>query len=396
VPDLAADCISLTCWPANVTAKIIRPFRDFIFALDITDSGTRNQRLIRWSDAAAQGALPIASGFDYTDPTNQSGITELGQTSDALTDAVPLRDSLIVYKDFHTWRADYVGGGDVFQFREIFTQSGLLSNNCVALLDAEHLVFTDHDIIRHDGNQQQSIADKRIRKWIFNHIDTTYYKRSFAVVDHANNEALFCFPYSGLAAPSHAAVWNWTDNSWSIRELGHLRYFMVLGPLLGSSDKTIDGQALAIYKYTQPYDYVPYNALETVLITNAFGTKNFVQHGIGSDWEGSAMTVYAERTGLSLSGDMSKRKRVKRVYPRVSGDSGDTVDFYVGVQKTYGDGVTYSGPFTYTIDGKSPKIDCRISGVMVALKMVYTGSSNIRLTGYQVEYDQENNHVQWR
>src|SRR5688572_26536873 len=90
-PSLSNKIVPLDNWPSSTFCKVIRPFRDFLVALRVTQDGAYNPRLLRWSDAAAFGSLP--GSWDYTDPTNQAGITELGQTEDEIIDCLPLRDS---------------------------------------------------------------------------------------------------------------------------------------------------------------------------------------------------------------------------------------------------------------------------------------------------------------
>ncbi|MFY4731346.1 hypothetical protein, partial [Nitrospira sp. BLG_2] len=157
-PSLSNDLVSLTAWPSvNVTARVIRPWKSFLIALRVTDTGSYNSRLMRWSDAAQQGSLPLS--WDYADPTNQSGIVEFGQTEDQLIDCMPLRDSLIIYKENHTWQADYVGGFDIFSFRQILSEVGAMTENCIASIGTSHLVLGTEDVIVHDGNSTRSLLD---------------------------------------------------------------------------------------------------------------------------------------------------------------------------------------------------------------------------------------------
>jgi hypothetical protein len=217
-PSLANDFASLTAWP-SISCKVLRPFKDFIFALRITDGGNYLPRTLRWSDKAQQGSLP--SSWDFQDPTNQAGITELAQTGDVLVDCAPLRDSLIIYKENHTWIADYIGGADIFGFRQVFSQAGMLTENCAATIGSSQLVLTDQDLIVHDGNSARSIADKRMRRWLFNRISSTRFRRSFVSTDYRNREAYICFPEEGATWASMALVWNWAEDTLHPFELGN-------------------------------------------------------------------------------------------------------------------------------------------------------------------------------
>jgi len=48
----------------------------------------------------------------------------------------------VIYKQNATWVADYVAGADVLGFRQLFGQSGLLTQDCLGILPAGHAVLT--------------------------------------------------------------------------------------------------------------------------------------------------------------------------------------------------------------------------------------------------------------
>jgi hypothetical protein len=383
-PGLANRCVSLTAWPANVTAQVLRPFRDQLIALRITDTGDYNPRELRWSTLAGPGALP--DDWDYTDPSNQAGRTELGDTDDNLVDCLGLRNSLIVYKQFNTYIADLVDDDAVFSFRRLFSQSGLLSENCAVAFGARHFVVTDCDIIVHDGNSPVSIADQRMRRWFFTRLNANAYRRTFVMADYRNREIYVCFPESGQVWPTMAIVWNWSDDSWHIRELGRAMAFGTNGIVPGTS-ALIDADTRTYDDAGEPFDDESYNpsALRAML----FAAERFdaYQLDTGETYAGDTMTCYAERTGIGLSNiDLVRIKRIKRIMPRVLGTTGDTIRFYVGVRSAIDGTVSYLGPYLFTI-GQDHKIDLRISGRIIDLKAEYLGTSTFRLFGWDIEYE---------
>lgn len=383
-PGLANDCTSLTAWPA-ISCKVMRPFKDFLFALRITDMGVYNPRLLRWSDAAPQSALP--GSWDFTDPTNQAGINELAQTGDLLVDALPLRDSLIIYKEFNTWIADYIGTPDVFSFRQVFSQVGMLTENCAATFGTNHLVLTDSDIVLHDGNSARSIADQRTRKWLFNRISTNRFKRCFIATDYRNRDIKICFPESGADWPTLALVWNWAENSFDVAELGGPKTYATHGIVSGAAT-TFDADSGAFDEETGSFDEENYNPSQLrVLVLDAQATKAY-QDDTGETFDNSPMAAYAERTGISISKDLSSLKRVRRIIPKVLGTAGDTIRFYVGARAAIGGTTLYSGPYTFTI-GSDYKIDLRISARILDLKVEYVGSNTFRLFGFGVEFESD-------
>jgi hypothetical protein len=364
---------------------VLRPFKDFLFALRITDTGTYYPRVLRWSDRAGQSALPLS--WDYSDPTNQAGINELGQTGDLLVDAVPLRDSLIIYKEFHTWIANYIGGQDIFDFQQVFSQIGMLTENCAITFGSSQLVLTDNDLVLHNGNDAKSIADRRTRRSLFNRINSNRFKRSFMVADHRNREALICFPESGYDWPTLALVWNWAEDTFDYRELGGPKTYATGGIIPGSA-VSFDTDSGTFDDATGTFDEETYNPFLTrVLMLDSMAKKAY-QNDTGEDFNGVPMSVYAERTGMGIVKDLTMLKRIKRIFPKVTGTAGDTLRFYVGARSGIGASTSWSGPYTFTI-GSDYKIDLRVSARILDLRVEYSGSNTFRLFGMSIEHESD-------
>lgn len=384
-PSLSNDLVSLTAWPALVTAKVMRPFKDFLFAFRITDNGDYNPRAIRWSDRAGQGQLPFS--WDFSDPTNQAGINELGQTPDLIVDAAPLRDSLIIYKEFHTWVADYIGGGDIFSFRQVFSQLGMLTENCVGTFGSSHVVLTDNDLVLHNGNDAQSLADKRTRKWLFNRINSSRFKRSFIVPDYRNREMYICIPESGYDWPNLALVWNWAENTFDVRDLGGPKTYATTGIVPGTTI-SFDSDSGTFDEATGTFDEETYNPFLTRVMWMDAQAPRAYQNDSGEDFDGTPMQCYAERTSIGITKDLQMLKRVRRLYPKVIGTVGDTLNFYVGTRAAQNAPTSYQGPFPYTI-GVDYKVDLRVTSRVIDLKVEYTGSNTFRFYGFDIEYEND-------
>ena len=377
---------SLSAWPSDITARLVRPFKDFLFAADITTSAVRNQRLLRWSDAGAQGALP--GSWDFTDPTNQAGITELGQNQDGIIELAQMRDSLMIYTPNTTWNCEYIQGADVFGFRQLFSQSGLLTTDCIGVLGPRHLVVTDSDIAIHDGQSVESIINERTRRWFFNRLSTTRYQRTFVVIDQLNREVLVCFPESGVDWPNLALVWNWTNNTWQPRDLGFNMSCGSSGFLPPVLPLVYDNLAGTIDALTGDIDQLGIDrnpAIRKTLFFNS-AAKSAYQGDRGESHDGATMTAYATREGLSLTvADVGKIKRVIQVLPRIIGTTGDSISIYIGTRPSIDAAINWSGPYPFVI-GVDYKIDCRLSGRVIDLRIEYAGSNTFRCAGFDVEF----------
>lgn len=383
-PGLGNNLQPLTNWPASTIAEVIRPYRQFLVALRVTETGTYNPRLIRWSDRANPGSVP--SSWDHTDPTNLAGRTELGQSADLLVDCLPLRDANIVYKEQNTWAMEFIGAPDVFSFRQLFNQVGLLSENCVKAFRGMHFVVTDHDIILHDGAQAQSLLENTFRSWLFARIDSDNYKKSFVVADYLNREMIFAFPEQGQSFCTLALVWNWQSGKFYPRDFGSPIAFAAAGIMPSESPTTIDALVGTFDEQIQEFDEINYTSGQQRAVFFDSSATAAYRNGEGGDFAGTPMQVYWERSNVPLTKDINLRKRVLRVYPKVLGTSGDTLDVYVGTRTSIESTVQYSGPYVFTI-GTDYKVDVRVSSRVVDVRFEYSGDNDVRLIGYDVEFD---------
>jgi len=382
-PSLSNDLQSLTAWPV-ITAKVVRSFKDFLVALRITDGGTYSPRTMRWSDVAQQGALPAS--WDYSDPTNQAGIVEFGQTEDQLIDALPIRDSLCIYKENHTWLGDYVGGADILGFRQLFSQVGAMSENCIATLDAQHVVLGTDDLILHDGNSARSLLDRRARRWLFNRINTQRHKRSFLSVDYRNRQVYVCFPESGNDWPNLALVWNWAEDTLHPYDLGGPKTFGTHGIVSSSTAESFDLSSGTFDDDAGVFDEESFSPFDRKMITLDAGAPKLYQHDTGESYNGQPMSCYAERSGTPISEDLGAIKRVWRIWPKVIGTIGDTLTFWTGAREAPGASVNFTGPYTFTI-GVDTWIDVRFDARIIDLRVEYAGELTFRLAGMNVDYE---------
>lgn len=375
----------LVNWPAGVTCKVIRSFRDQIIALRVTEGGVYNPRVLRWSDIAGVGALPAS--WDYTDPTNFAGRTELGETQDYIIDSLALRSVNIIYKQFSTYLMQPIQTNDSFAFQQLFSQAGILAENCAVAFGGQHFVVTTDDIVVHDGSNMQSVAEKRVRSWFFNALNSSRYQRTFVVPDVLNKTMWVCFCEAGNDFPDLALCWDWSNNNWFVRELSasisHGAYGIVIG-----SELTFDGQSGSFDSLTTTFDESTFTPFSNRLVLFNGTARAAYQAESGETFNGTTMNCYATRSNVGLTRDLMSIKRIQRVFPKIIGTSGDTFQIYVGSKTTPDGATTFSGPFNFTI-GRDYRIDCRVSGRWITLKFAYSGANTFRLAGFDVEFVQD-------
>ena len=357
-------------------ARVIRPFKQFLVAMDLTESGTRYRQRIRWSHPADSGAVP--STWDEADTTKDAGTHELSEGGGAIVDCLPLNDTNIIYKNSQTVGMQHIGGQYVFRFFNIFKESGLLTRRCVKPFYGKHFCVTNGDVITHDGNSIEPVLNHKMKKWLFAAIDTTNYERTFVSPNYQKNEMWICFPQSGDSFATLALVWNFKDNTTTVRELPtvkHIGYGLV--DPAGVDTWASDSQSwdLDTSQWGET-DYSP-----TVIKNLMAGSTLFY---LGDDTEqsnNSNITAYAERIGLDFD-DPNRIKYIKRIWPRIETTGDITVS--VGQQMERSDSVTWTD---YTYSSGDEKIDVDVSGRFIAFRISSNTDVRWDLKEYDIEFE---------
>ena len=181
----ASAFTDLTNWPASTTCKVIRPFGNYLIALNMTESSTNLPNKVRWGDAAENLTLP--SSWTAAS-TNDAGSATVGDAGEFIVDGFPLKQSFIIYKENTTYIMTFTGGNLVFDIKKLFDDSGVLSRNCVAEFNGRHFVVTNGDLIVHNGVSKESVASNVIKRTLFEEIDGTNYANIFVTHNKQKNE----------------------------------------------------------------------------------------------------------------------------------------------------------------------------------------------------------------
>lgn len=376
-------------WAAEgITAKIVRPFRNFLVALDITRGGTNYPQLVKWSHPADPGTVPVS--WDETDTMLDTGEAPLSEVDGELIDCLPLQDVNMIYKENSTTRMQFIGGVFVFSFRTVFQTLGAIGQNCaVNIPEARQAVLGTEDIVVHNGQQAQSIADSRVRKNLFSSIASDVYKNAFVTTNPAFQEVWFCYPESGHTYPNVAWVWNWGTGAWSKRALGHPVILVPRSTNLTPTSLVWDGAVARWEESFKVWDVVE-SSRPSINIFGAYplDTKlkmpdNPIEAPIGS---------WVERQGIGIpikSGeapDISLRKFMRAVWPRINGATGAWIRIHVGYQENVNTPAVYTEIVDFQI-GVDVKVDCRVSGRMFALKFESITNAAWKLYGYDLEVE---------
>jgi hypothetical protein len=377
----------------DLVVKVIRPFRNFLVALWVTKGATQYPNMVKWSHPADPGALPVS--WDEADATRDAGEFELTEVDGVLVDCLPMQDSNMIYKENSTTRMQFVGGAFVFNFKTVFQTLGIIGQNCAAgLPSSQHAVFAVEDLVVHNGVQAESIATSRIRKNLFSEISSTEYYRSFVVTNPSYTEVWFCYPVEGDQFPTRAWVWNWTTGAWSKRELSNVCYAVSRATSVTPTDSTWEGTATTWDRSFRVWD-APSPSRAVVQL---FGVQPAATHLKLLDYAVEGFIgAYVERQGIGIpiaSGkppDVSLRKFLRSVWPRITGAAGSYIRIHVGAQEDVNSETVYYEAVDFQI-GVDVKVDVRVSGRLFALKFEAITNAAWQLWGYDLDVEISGKH----
>lgn len=204
----------------------IRSYRNYLVALDLTEGGGNMPQRVRWSNVAYVNELP--PDWYEDDEAKDGGFNDLTDATGRVVDGVPLRDSFVIYTDKETYLMEYVGGVMIFQFKKLFSDSGILAPECAVEFEQKHFVISQNDIFVHNGSSKQSIASGRVKKYLIDEISSVNPKATKVFAYAPNKEIWITYVGPGQDDPDNkdskwacnrCAVWNWEFDTWSFMDI---------------------------------------------------------------------------------------------------------------------------------------------------------------------------------
>lgn len=305
-------------WPSTHRAKVIRSFGNYLFALNVTISGTNQPHKVLVSHKADPGSLP--SSWDVTDATKDAVSFELTDIKGGeILDGLPLGNTLIVYKKNSTHTVRFAGGIDIWARDRLFETSGILATRCVCAFDngTKHFVATQNDIIVHSGDRNPvSVVEGRNKEAIFSEMDSTYYYNSFVFENAKQKEVWFCYPTTGSQIPNKAFIYNYDNKTPTFRTFNGLS--ADLGVVSDSSDATWGSDTDTWDSDTSQWSTAGREAI-------IFAAPDDVKlYKLDDGYAFGALTVTAvlERVGLVYESDhvdFGTRLLITRLWPKITG-----------------------------------------------------------------------------
>jgi len=398
----ASNFTNLPNWPSTLRTTALRSFGDFLIALNTTESGVEHRNRVRFSTTALSNSVP--STWDETDTTESAGFNDLVQMKTPIVDGATLGSNFLIYSSGQVWMMEFVGGSFIFNFRKLFDDAGVISQNCIVEVMGKHYVFDFDDIYVTDGNSRQSICDGRVRDYIFNGIDYSKKGQCFVLHNAALEEVYFCY-HSGddLAVfgdgdkCNRAAVYNYKEDTWTFQDLPNVVSGSTANISSVESYATVDPSLTYANSggtyLSQESEFKRHAVMFSASMT---GVTKSTLYGLdfpdlGSLTEGTDTNVsqpaFLERTGIDLDEQgtpLSGYKVVNTFYPQmITPNSDGNFQFTFGAADiptstpNYGTAITFNSNTEY-------KVDTRISGRYLSYKLASTTLKDFSFSGMDV------------
>lgn len=375
----AAD---LTNWPASTTCKVMRPFKNFLMACNVTKSGTAYPHMVKWSAPAVPGAVPPS--WDETDPAQDAGEFDLADDQTRIVDAMQLGDQFIVYKEGAYYALQYIGPPQIFRQQKISNMAGALSLNCAAEYPGGHVVLAQGDLITHAGGGPQSIIDRRMRRWLFNNIDSTIYAQSFVAQNLTQNEIWVCFPQTGATSCTTALIWNYRDNTISLRDLPNINHANT-GIVDFVASNSWDSDPNSWDSDDTTWNGTEFTEASQRLVMASLANTEIYLADSGKTFDGASISVMLEKEGM-MFGDPSTVKMLKQIRPVIEANPGTVVQIATGGAMDLDAGTTWNAAQPFTV-GTDVKFDTFATGRYLAIRITSTAQSSWRLRRMDVEIE---------
>lgn len=372
---------TLPDWPANTKCKALRPFKFHLMAMNITQSSVEYPDWILHSDAADPGDVPQSW---TAGPTTQAGSFTVSTGDGGIVDGAELRDLFVVYKQRGNAIVQYTGSSFIFSTRRVFIATGMLSTDCAQEYHGQHYVITDGDIVRHNGQQVESLVDGSLRNWIFSQLSSDV-SPAHVTISHSDKQVWFNFPTNGATYCNKSLVWDLNTESMGTvdfdTEFSHMARG-ILGDL--SANRQWNSQSGSWDAFQGRWNAVQGNAANDTLMFSYFDDQE-LNYFDGALRDGAESTC----TLQLLSKDLVKPtayKTIDRIY--VNGDGGtyvldEVVTGRIGTQEHPSDPIRWSPELSLY---RNKSLSYGVSGRYISLELTMRQRDVWKVSSIDIHY----------
>lgn len=396
---------ALNNWPSNYRCESLRSFGDVLIALNTTEGATAYPTRVRFSDITLSNTVPTT--WDESDTTASAGFNDLVQMDTPIVDGGTLGSNFIIYSSTQVWLMEFTGGTFLYNFRKLYTDCGMINQNCYTEVDGKHFVFGPRDIYVHDATSKQSICDERVKQFIYQGLNASKADRCFVHHSSELNLIYFCYVsgdelvgFPNTDRCNRAAVFNYKNNTWSFADLpdvaaaslANVNTVETYGTASGLTYNTVGGSY---------YDQEDSFARHSVFVgpsSSANGiTSNKIyvmdlsddgQVSFSYDTEANKPAIL-ERVGIDLDeaqNELRGYKNISRIYPQAMTKNTDntTLSFQFGAADVPNGTPNYDNAVTFDLN-LDYKIDTRAAGRYLSYKITVADQKDFEFSGFDLE-----------
>jgi len=377
----ANKALVLPGWPTGARCQSLRVLKYSLVALNITDAGINYPSQVWWSAGAQAGSIPQEW---LPTASNDAGDSILGDSDGQIIDGCQLRDQLMIYKGDSTYVMQYVAGQYVFAFRKVFPSVGIQSLNCACEIDGYQFVFTGQDLIKHDGQNYDSVVDFKVKKALIASIDPNNIKLCTVVPRVVDRQIWVCFPIVNTLNLGQALIIDTDDLFIGIRSLPSVTSVArgVITPVDATDSWESDPKPWSddVTIWVQyPYSPTTDSLMMTLPVIGANPGKLYAV-GLTNSADGLPISSTIERLSMRV-GDGIYHAMLTQIVPKIEGVTGDVVMIRLGSQNYFEEPITWLEPQPFTI-GVTKGISQIIDGRYLSIQFTANTVNMWKLFGY--------------
>lgn len=395
---------ALANWDATWRTNLLRTCGGSLVALNVTKGATSYPTMVKTSAFPLSGTVPAS--WDTTVANTLASENILAEMSGPIVDAQKFGSALVIYGEQEAWLMQADGSSQVFNYRKLPFNKGAINANCAIEIDGKHYVFGQDDIWTHDGYSEDSIADGKVRDFIFNSINVSKASRCFVAHNPRLREMYFCF-VSGdgyvhfLTNPdgcNRQATYNYGNKTWTFDDL----------PMVFSADEVQISQSATYQTVTGTYDTLGGTYLDqedgfkrTLCYVGSSNTTYSLSTSLYAfDLYGAGSTVAStvdvnatgpvtlEKSGMDLD-DLGKDLRgyvsLSSIYPEATFDPNSLAPLtvYMGSSDLFNANPIYDQSQMFGLTDY--KLDYQTAGRYLAVKLTFPDYHQFTISGFDLD-----------
>lgn len=269
----------------SITAGVVRTFGNAIIAGDITYTNASNEVISAPSTLRISNIVGREPGVAYipTWDAVYSGATTADEfdlaTNTAIIEMMQFQNAMAIYTANGIFLLRQTGSTSIPWAVSPASQGrGMLTDNCGVEFYGRHFIVGNEDIYLNGGGAQVvSASDGRVRDYFFENINRAQIGLTHVQHNQRQDEIWINYPKGTSTTCNEALIWNYTHNTWTVRDLNGVVSSTYGGRISGSTFATSDS-------------YVQMFTADGILTADR-----------GNTFNGTPIVAYVERRGFDIA-----------------------------------------------------------------------------------------------